>query len=326
MSWITPVIREVMGDAAATTHKLKFFENGAVPGLAVSLDKSITNPDVFSAFVKKMQEQHEGVLNAYRTLYLAGGATATPVGANLRQIDFKLVQGAGETRIAAAAGIPPIVVGLSEGLAASTYSNYGQAIRAFGRGTMAYLWQNMAGSFGHLVDVPAGAELWYDERHIKMLQEDEKDAADIQHVEAQSIETVIRGGFEPDTVVKAVVARDWTLLKHTGLFSVQMQTPGSLKMPEQPPVIPGEPTYQELPAPSNKPGEGSVPPGKTAPALPAPKPALTPREQEIAGLVADGLTNRQIADQLVIGERTVETHLASVMRKTGVHSRVEVSV
>jgi hypothetical protein len=27
MSWLTPIVREIMGDNAATTHKLKFFEN-----------------------------------------------------------------------------------------------------------------------------------------------------------------------------------------------------------------------------------------------------------------------------------------------------------
>src|SRR5438034_6657363 len=40
---ILPIIQEVLGDAAATTHKLKFFENGATPNIVVSLDKSITD-------------------------------------------------------------------------------------------------------------------------------------------------------------------------------------------------------------------------------------------------------------------------------------------
>jgi hypothetical protein len=44
MSWLTPVIREIMGDKAATTHKLSYFENGASPNLVVSFDKDM-NPD-----------------------------------------------------------------------------------------------------------------------------------------------------------------------------------------------------------------------------------------------------------------------------------------
>lgn len=48
---------------------------------------------------------------------------------------------------------------------------------------------------------------------------------------------------------------------------------------------------------------------------------LTGREREIAGLVAAGLSTRAIAKRLVISERTVETHTASVYRKLGVSSR-----
>ena len=50
---------------------------------------------------------------------------------------------------------------------------------------------------------------------------------------------------------------------------------------------------------------------------------LTRREQEVAALAARGASAREIADQLVIGERTVETHLANIYRKLNVRSRVE---
>ena len=66
------------------------------------------------------QKGHEGLWNAYKTLYLGGGADAKIIGSNMQQLDFKTVQGHGETRIAAAAGVPPIIVGLSEGLEAAT--------------------------------------------------------------------------------------------------------------------------------------------------------------------------------------------------------------
>ena len=42
-------------------------------------------------------------------------------------------------------------------------------------------------------------------------------------------------------------------------------------------------------------------------------------------MVSEGLTNRQIADKLVISERTVESHMASVMNKLGVDSRLRVA-
>ncbi|TAN31260.1 helix-turn-helix transcriptional regulator [bacterium] len=55
------------------------------------------------------------------------------------------------------------------------------------------------------------------------------------------------------------------------------------------------------------------------------KEGLTFREQEIAGLVAEGNTNREIAVALFLSERTVEAHLASIFRKLNVTSRVQVA-
>jgi two-component system, NarL family, response regulator NreC len=50
---------------------------------------------------------------------------------------------------------------------------------------------------------------------------------------------------------------------------------------------------------------------------------LTPRETEVLGLVVAGHTNREIAEFLAIGTRTVETHRASINRKLGMSNRDE---
>ena len=52
---------------------------------------------------------------------------------------------------------------------------------------------------------------------------------------------------------------------------------------------------------------------------------LTPREQEIALLVGRGLTNRQIAQELSISERTVENHIAKILKKLGFTSRARIA-
>ena len=53
--------------------------------------------------------------------------------------------------------------------------------------------------------------------------------------------------------------------------------------------------------------------------------ALTRREQEVAKLVARGLTNRQIAEELVLSERTVENHVRNILKKLNLSSRSEVA-
>jgi phage portal protein BeeE len=230
MSWLTPVLREVMADSAATTHKLKYFENGATPNLVVSLgDQVQMTPDLFQQWVDKFEGQHAGVINAYKTLYLAAGSKADVVGSDMKQVDFKVTQGAGETRIAAAAGIHPVIVGLSEGLQGSSLNagNFTAAVRRFADMTLRPLWREASASLAPVVNVPPGAELWYDDRDIPALQQDQTDAASIQQTQAITIRELINAGYKPETVVAAVMAEDYGLLKHTGLVSVQLQEPGS---------------------------------------------------------------------------------------------------
>jgi DNA-binding CsgD family transcriptional regulator/tetratricopeptide (TPR) repeat protein len=53
--------------------------------------------------------------------------------------------------------------------------------------------------------------------------------------------------------------------------------------------------------------------------------ALTRREEEVAELIAQGLTNRQIAKELMVSERTVENYVANLLKKLGLHSREQVA-
>lgn len=51
---------------------------------------------------------------------------------------------------------------------------------------------------------------------------------------------------------------------------------------------------------------------------------LTGREREIVALLADALSNRRIAEKLVLSERTVESHVRSILAKLGLANRTEV--
>ena len=232
MSWLTPILREIQADHAMTRHQRKFFDNGASPNMVVKHALG-ADMDKVKRFSEMMAENHAGVENAYKTLHLYPGADATVVGANLKDIDFKNVRGGGETRIAAAAGVPPVIVGLSEGLAAATYSNYGQARRRLADGTAHPLWGNLSGSLEPIVPRStsrvsgADVRLWYDASDVPFLREDEADAATIAETKARTIRSYIEAGYEPASVVAAINANDLRLLTHTGYVSVQLQKPGT---------------------------------------------------------------------------------------------------
>jgi DNA-binding NarL/FixJ family response regulator len=52
---------------------------------------------------------------------------------------------------------------------------------------------------------------------------------------------------------------------------------------------------------------------------------LTAREHEVVELVAQALSNRDIAARLVLSERTVESHVRRILAKTGMRTRTELT-
>ena len=60
-----------------------------------------------------------------------------------------------------------------------------------------------------------------------------------------------------------------------------------------------------------------------APAEPRRLAALTPRETEILRLIAEGLSNAEMAERLAVGAETVKTHVSRVLTKLGVRDRVQ---
>lgn len=229
MSWLTPILREITNDKAMVIHQEKYFENAAVPSLSVSLDKDVRH-EAFQKFKDAMNENHGGLRNAYKTLFLGGGADVKVIGSDLQQLDFKRVQGAGESRIAAAAGVPPMLVGLAEGMRNTNFAMYAAARRRFADGTMHPLWENVAGTFAQLLPGPppgGPARLWFDPRAVPFLREDRKDAAQILQTQGSIIRSLIEAGYDPDAVVRMVSAENLSLLigQHSGLTSVQLQPP-----------------------------------------------------------------------------------------------------
>jgi phage portal protein BeeE len=226
MSWLTPVLREVDADTQMTEYKRAYLNNAATPNLLIKYPAKL-DPGKVDRLRTRLEARHSGVANSFRTMILDEGADPMLVGNTFEQMSFAAVQAAGENRIAVAAGVPGIVAGLKEGLSAATYSNYEQAMRRFADLTMRPNWRSAVGVLAKLVNVPADARLWYDASGIAALRQGEKEQADTMFVIAQAAEAFIRAGYTAESITAALSAADVTLLKHSGLVSVQMQTPGS---------------------------------------------------------------------------------------------------
>jgi len=226
MSWLTPVMREVYGDDVMTDHRNALFTNGATPNMIVKhpIERTATQ---IRDYAEVFRDTLSGPGNAGKTGHISG-VDLTVVGLSLKDLDYALVQSAGENRIASAAGIPPALIGLApsrEGVAATQKAES----RRYSDITMHSIGLNIAGSFEVLVPPPAreNARLMYDPRAVPFMREDAADQAAIIQTQMAAINAAVMNGWEPESAKTAVLSGDLTLLRPTGLVSVQLYPPGS---------------------------------------------------------------------------------------------------
>jgi len=257
MSWITPALRDIQADQSALEYKLAFFSNGATPNLVIKGLPAVTTQQ-FKDAVKDLDTAHAGSVNAFKTLYLSAGADATVIGSNLADLDLTSITSHGETRVSYLSRVPAVILGIAAGLKGSSLNagNYGEARRNFADSWVYPTLANLCAALSPLINVPGGAELWFDVADIPLLREDALDAANIEKVKEETIVAYVNGGFTPESAVAAVRGQDIGQLVHTGLLSVQLQPPGT-SFP-QPNVFP--------PVSSPAPKNGSAQPTPEEPA------------------------------------------------------------
>lgn len=226
MSWLTPVVREIQADIGLTDYKISYMDNAATPNMLLRYDQELSDLTI-NRVQAQLEARHTGVGNAFKTVILDQGGDLTIVGNTLEQMNFTGVQAAGENRIAAAGGVPGIVVGLKEGLQAATYSNYGQAMRRFADLTMRPLWRSACASLASLVPVPNGAKLWYDTSDVAALRQGEKESADTSLVLSQAAQALRTAGYTLDSIASVLSSGDFTQL-------VAEPTPKAIEAPQIP--------------------------------------------------------------------------------------------
>lgn len=223
------VLREILADSAATSHKLAFFRNGATPAIAISVPPGWDDKKTKS-WIEQFERKHTGAMKAYKSLYFNAGMKAEMIGTNFQQQTFIELQGAAESRIASITGVHPVLLGFSEGLKGSSLSvgNFPAAARNTADVTMRWLWSNVCGSLEIVVPPPGGgSRLWYDEKSIPFLQADVKDQAEVMMSNMTTVTGYVKEGFTPASAIDVVDSGDITRLVHTGLVSVQLQPPGN---------------------------------------------------------------------------------------------------
>lgn len=236
MSWLTPVVREIETDGQHVGYQQKFYENAATPALLIKTEKVIESDEARSKLRSQLEQRYGGWRNAFKTLILDDGADAQPLGFNFEQSQFIQSQAMNENRVVTASGVPSILIGISKGLDASTYSNYGQASRAFAA-KMKPIWRNVCGSLERIVEAPgangSNVRLWYDDSQNAAQREDAKDEAEVLMKKSQAMRTLVDAGYTPESAAQAVEGNDLSLLVHSGLASVQLQPIGEQNEPSE---------------------------------------------------------------------------------------------
>ena len=223
-SWVRSVLNEVATDKAATRFGQDFFKQGATPNLIIKPHEMLS-PDQIDEYREKFTSKHEGVGNAYRTMWLGGGSDAQVVGSNLAEVDMSALQGGGESRVAMRSRVPSVILGTREGSSGSGLQTgfYASARRMLADGWYTPTVQDLCASFETLTPPPAGAELAHDPADVLFLQEDALEQAEQISKQATALQALDSAGFEADAAVKAVRDNNLSALlgSHDGLQSVQ---------------------------------------------------------------------------------------------------------
>lgn len=172
---IRAAARETDTDSEATRYLYALLKNDAIPRTVLEMPPEADITKQESERIKEQWRERYGGDNRGEVALLTGGAKVQRLSLNLQELAFEALSTIPETRIAAALRVPPIVAGLNAGLQRSTFTNYGEARKAFTQDTLVPLWRmvaselqaNLAPEFDDRLTIQ------YDTGQVEALQENE---------------------------------------------------------------------------------------------------------------------------------------------------------
>lgn len=165
---------EVDADNEASRYLRALLQNDAIPRTVVTLPPDRTMDGAEKDRFRDRWAALYGSNNAGGVAVLDDGASITRLGLNLEELAFEAMHAIPEARIAAVLRVPPIIAGLSVGLARSTFANYAEARKAFTEQTLVPLWAIVGDAMQDGLSEDFGDDLilGYDLAQVAALQED----------------------------------------------------------------------------------------------------------------------------------------------------------
>lgn len=152
---------EVGADNEATKYVGNLLANDARPGVVLKIKGSLKGPDALNdaRIIKAAFVEDYGGTRRGEPGVVDSDTDVVQIGFNLKDLEFPNLRRIAESRIAAAFGVPAMLIGLLVGLERSTFSNYEQARAFFAESTLATYWRRFADQYTNDIASEFGAEI-----------------------------------------------------------------------------------------------------------------------------------------------------------------------
>jgi len=320
-SQLRTLFREIGVDEEGARYAAALLHNMGIPGVILSPAPGTPgmSEDQRDALKGKYQENFGGDRRG-SVMVTSNEVKLQTIAFPPKDMDYSGIRNIPEGRISGVLGIPAAIAGLSTGM---EQVRVGATLETLL--DIAYMGRIIpdqkvvaeALESQLLPDFASASEL--DRLHVKFDLSRVRVLLDAQNKIAERTSTLARAGIAKRSEARAAVG-----LTVSADDDVYIPSPGVQELKPDGTPLNAEP-LRALPEPEEDEEEEPLALASGKGAKPdTQRNGLTAREAEIASRVATGKTNRQIADELVISERTVDSHVGKILGKMGLHSRAQI--